>query len=84
MSLSRPDEPYHFQANLIWWDSPFKYYGKMSMTPGVWLKLNHKELAIFKMKFQDMRTAIGYSQQLSGEALLKDNKNQGLLRLSLN
>jgi hypothetical protein len=22
MSLS--NEPYHFQANLIWWDSPFK------------------------------------------------------------
>jgi hypothetical protein len=25
MSLPRPNEPYHFQANLIWWDSPFKY-----------------------------------------------------------
>jgi hypothetical protein len=24
MSLPRPTEPYHFQANLIWWDSPFK------------------------------------------------------------
>jgi hypothetical protein len=24
MSLPRPNEPYHFQANLIWWDSPFK------------------------------------------------------------
>ncbi len=23
MSLSRPNEPHHFQANLIWWDSPF-------------------------------------------------------------
>ncbi len=24
MSLPRPNESYHFQANLIWWDSPFK------------------------------------------------------------
>ncbi len=24
MPLTRPNEPYHFQANLIWWDSPFK------------------------------------------------------------
>jgi hypothetical protein len=24
MSLPRPIESYHFQANLIWWDSPFK------------------------------------------------------------
>ncbi len=24
MSLPRPNEPYYFQANLIWWDSPFK------------------------------------------------------------
>jgi hypothetical protein len=23
MSLSRPNESYHFQANLIWWDRPF-------------------------------------------------------------
>ncbi len=23
MSLPRPNESYHFQANLIWWDSPF-------------------------------------------------------------
>ncbi len=24
MSLPRPNESYHFQANLVWWDSPFK------------------------------------------------------------
>jgi hypothetical protein len=24
MSLPRPNESYHFQANLIWWGSPFK------------------------------------------------------------
>ncbi len=24
MSLPRPNEPYKFQANIIWWDSPFK------------------------------------------------------------
>ncbi len=24
MSLPRPNESYHFQANLIWLDSPFK------------------------------------------------------------
>ncbi len=24
MSLLKPNESYHFQANLIWWDSPFK------------------------------------------------------------
>ncbi len=23
MSSRRPNEPYHFQANLIWWDGPF-------------------------------------------------------------
>jgi hypothetical protein len=23
MSLPRPNESYHFQVNLIWWDSPF-------------------------------------------------------------
>jgi hypothetical protein len=26
MSLPRPIRPYHFQADLIWWDSPFKVY----------------------------------------------------------
>jgi hypothetical protein len=25
MSLPRPNESYHFQANLIWRDSPFKH-----------------------------------------------------------
>jgi hypothetical protein len=25
MSLPRPIRPYHFQADLIWWDGPFKY-----------------------------------------------------------
>ncbi len=24
MSLPRPIRPYHFQADLIWWDGPFK------------------------------------------------------------
>jgi hypothetical protein len=24
MSLPRADESYHFQENVIWWDSPFK------------------------------------------------------------
>ncbi len=24
MSLPRPIRPYHSQANLIWWDGPFK------------------------------------------------------------
>jgi hypothetical protein len=33
MSLPRPNEPHHFQANLIWWDSPFKYYLDVLMTP---------------------------------------------------
>jgi hypothetical protein len=28
MSLPRPNESYHFQANLIWWDSPFKGISK--------------------------------------------------------
>jgi hypothetical protein len=23
MSLTRPIRPYHFQADLIWWDGPF-------------------------------------------------------------
>jgi hypothetical protein len=30
MSLPRPNESYHFKANLIWWDSPFKSRRKCS------------------------------------------------------
>jgi hypothetical protein len=28
MSLARPSHPYHFHADLIWWDGPFKYEKK--------------------------------------------------------
>jgi hypothetical protein len=31
MSLPRPNESYHFQANLIWWDSPFNVDMDMDM-----------------------------------------------------
>jgi hypothetical protein len=29
MSLPRPIRPYHFQADLIWWDGPFKYINNL-------------------------------------------------------
>ncbi len=34
MSLPRPIRPYHFQADLIWWDGPFKSHMVVKRSPG--------------------------------------------------
>jgi hypothetical protein len=40
MSLPRPNEPYHFQANLIWLDIPCKGWSQKKLLPNVNVNVN--------------------------------------------
>jgi hypothetical protein len=50
MSKPRPIEPYHFQANLIWRDGPFKGTIVRDFQPAVFF--HQKFLSIFRIWFQ--------------------------------
>ncbi len=42
MSLPRPNESYHFQANLIWWDSPFNDFLILYRCGSVFFTFRHE------------------------------------------
>ncbi len=59
MSLPRPIRPYHFQADLIWWDGPFKFCGLF-----IWFLLSVKlNSARIKNFFVKNSPRIGKSQE---------------------
>jgi hypothetical protein len=69
MSSPRPTEPYHFQANLIWWDSPFKAVWQVVKKQTEYILYSVKSIPIqhFFPQQADWVAAQGQAQGLPSE-----------------